>query len=762
MSSANSSYYKGWAERPYNPDPLFKRAGGYELFDEMLEDDQIAPLSLLKKYLILNPEFVVESEDDKVKDFFKDVIMKECDQPFKAYALEQLSHFDYGNSLSEPLFEVRDIPGWGQKVVLRTVKTRAPHSIEYHTHDNGDVKEIIQNTDTKRLVLPPDKFLHLVNNPKFSNPYGKSDLTVGVYRAWWSKKILIRFLNIYLERFGAPALAAFYSKATSPSVITELKRIIGTLSEQSGVMLPDDVQIREMTPRPTGTNPFIESITMYNLMIARALLIPDLAGYGGSETAGGSYALGEEQFKTWYATLELPTDMYLWQLNQKIIRPLVRWNFGDEQARVTGAVLRGENGKEQRENSRLYLDAVATGNIKATLDAVNTFLRSIGYPEIPEADWEEKPAISPQNPPPQQQPPEGPPPGEGEKPEPETPEKGDVDPRAPESPEGKKEVAENTATGRIAVFSASRELTEYEKRVDFAGMNSGLDDLEERYGEILHEKQKAIVTKLVSYIRRKRIVEDKRLDLVNSLALPKRELGEYKKAALSMLLESYLSGHETAQADIQARERAFKTGDDISIDELLDVIASINIDDDTARTEAIFAALRITKATKEMVDWIDAAYGYLVTGEAAALLSLSQTTLIEGVRSGLTQQEMVKTIQTKVGDTATRARIVNIVRSNVARAFSNARLHEYQSIGKGEITGYQISAIMDSRTSPICRRLDKKIIPPDEAGRMNPPFHHQCRTILIPIFKEEPAPEFSELPGMDHEPGGFLKLKEED
>jgi len=728
----------------------------------MLEDDQIAPLSLLKKYIILNPELTIESESEEVKEFFKEVILEECDQPFKAYALEQFSHFDYGNSLSEPIFERRNIAGWGERIVLKTIKTRAPHSIEYHQYPNGDVRHIIQHSDGK--ILPPfkpDKFLHLINNPKFSNPYGKSDLTAGVYRAWYGKKILIRFLNIFLERFGAPALITYYSAKTSKSVKDRLQSLLPTISEKAGIMLPDDTKIETISVRSSGRNPFIDAIMTYNMMIARALLVPDLAGYGGSETTGGSYALGEEQYKAWYTTLELPKDIYLRQLNRKIIQPLIRWNFGDKEARFSRAVLRGENGKESRENAKLFLEALNSRSIRPTLEATNTFLRSIDYPEIPETEWEKGGEIIPSDsagsaPAVQGKGPE-------QQPEPPATDRADKSEGKGNRKTGNKLPPEEVSAFQQQQFSSAgfgRDLSVYERRIDFAALNSGITSIERKYGQLLHGRQTAIIDRLAGYVARKRIIEDKRMDLIRSLHLPGREEELLKKDLIRMLIDASNDGTAAARQDIESRQKDFEASFSTGPVDAPDVISSLNIDDDEARHESLLILLRQSKAAEEMAQWIDTSYTNLVTGESAMLLSVSRDALMEGIRSGLTQVEIEKLIREKTQDQASKARIMNIVRSNVARAWSGARLHEYQSLPQGDITGYQVSAIMDHRTSPVCRKLDGKIIKPEEVNRLNPPYHYQCRSLLIPVFQEEPKPEFSPLPDVEQEPGGYLRLKE--
>lgn len=54
------------------------------------------------------------------------------------------------------------------------------------------------------------------------------------------------------------------------------------------------------------------------------------------------------------------------------------------------------------------------------------------------------------------------------------------------------------------------------------------------------------------------------------------------------------------------------------------------------------------------------------------------------------------------------------------------------------IVGIQIIATLDGRTSPICRHLDKQIMPLDKATY--PPYHYNCRSSFIYVMKDHKEP----------------------
>lgn len=60
------------------------------------------------------------------------------------------------------------------------------------------------------------------------------------------------------------------------------------------------------------------------------------------------------------------------------------------------------------------------------------------------------------------------------------------------------------------------------------------------------------------------------------------------------------------------------------------------------------------------------------------------------------------------------------------------------TFAENEVEKYQISAVLDSRTSKTCAGLDGKIFSMDDPKRMIPPFHPNCRTIVVPVLDDEP------------------------
>lgn len=88
----------------------------------------------------------------------------------------------------------------------------------------------------------------------------------------------------------------------------------------------------------------------------------------------------------------------------------------------------------------------------------------------------------------------------------------------------------------------------------------------------------------------------------------------------------------------------------------------------------------------------------------------------------------------------TAHRLETIVRTNTTEAYNKARLVEIQADDRrGLIVGVRYSAILDERTTPVCRYLDGKVFEPDnpDLEDLIPPLHFRCRSIIVPVGTDE-------------------------
>lgn len=725
LSVAGSSYFEPWTMRPYNPAELFQKRGNYDLYDDIREDDQVRAVLMLKKIMILNSDWDIDCEDENVKEFLQECLTEHLDGLFSKKLFEVLTAFDYGVSITEKIFDYSDTIA-GKKIVLAKLKTRPPHTFDILTDDFGNITELVQHRDHGGdLTLDPAKFVIYSHNKEFDNPYGNSEINKGVYRAWWSKQAIIKFWNIYLERFGMPTHVGKMPRSAGQSEKETFIKMLKNVQAKTSFTLPEGFELELLQKSGSGSSDYEAAINKYDTMIARSCLVPDLIGLSGSETAGGSYALGKEQFNVFYSTIAFERNNIERLVNKEIIAPLVLWNFGSKV--VAKFKFNTIDEERKRADLMLWLDAVKSGKIPLNGDNINWFLEQVNAPLFDEEELakieEEKNAM-------REQLANGLNKGEekpGEKPE----EKKEDE--IPEKDDDKEEVEKTTEN--VKQFSAYfRAFTQYEKKVNFVKIDNDQTELLDEYLPQFGKQYKQIINALVDDIRRRKIVENKKIEQINKLQ-PKY-INRLSQLYKYLMQDSMSRGRESIES--------------IKKHNIIDPVTGLDEED--------------------IISWIDQYAEYLGSTEAQEIMKRIKGTLIDGIRSGAGINEIVSMIETKFADmdinlinTTKTSRIEMIVRTTINKAYNEIRARQFKDMAE-DVQAYQFSAIMDGRTSAICSSLDGKIFKPTEIDYYNPPLHPNCRSLLVPVFIDEETPpagdEAYELPPTEQIDGGFLTLAE--
>lgn len=103
--------------------------------------------------------------------------------------------------------------------------------------------------------------------------------------------------------------------------------------------------------------------------------------------------------------------------------------------------------------------------------------------------------------------------------------------------------------------------------------------------------------------------------------------------------------------------------------------------------------------------------------------------------SGMTEREMINRIQERfdVG----RYKASRLIRTEANFFYNKTKLESWK---QRNVKQYQLVAVLDNRTSKICRSIDGKIFDVSEAtiGVNYPPFHPFCRTVATIYLKNSP------------------------
>lgn len=315
--------------RCYNPDEIVG-SKGLEVYAKMQGDAQVQACLSIKRASVLARGWEIKPVDrdgargKEVATFCHDAL---DDMPgslaWKLWCV--CDALAMGFSVTDLVWELCSRPGTCQgKWVPRYLKSKDPSEWEFECDEFWNVTGLF-HLPTSQLY-PADRFVIYSYNSKYENPYGKSDL-FACYRDWWSKDFLIRFWNLYLEKYGAPTAKGKYRRGTPKSVQDELLKVLGRIKEQSAIVIPEDFEVELLETIRQGDTGFRLAVEYHDKQISKSILNSTLMTDEGGGV--GSFALAKVHLDVLRMCLRgLKMDLEETVIREQVLRPMVRYNFG--------------------------------------------------------------------------------------------------------------------------------------------------------------------------------------------------------------------------------------------------------------------------------------------------------------------------------------------------------------------------------------------------------------------------------------------------
>lgn len=692
-----SPYYGKSMDDPYNPDTLVAKKG-LEVYDDMLLDDQVKAVMSLKKYSILSQggEFMAASDDDKdveIADFLNYAVTEGMQSSFKKAVWDIMSAYTYGFSVTEKIFKpLKDGPHKG-KIGLAALKTRPPHSIEFHLDPHGNIKNLLQHADGGDIPLDPAYFIVYSYATEFGNPYGVSDLR-SAYRSYYSKKINIAFLNIYNERYGMPPSLGFLPAGVGKTEQTDLFNMLKNLQAKSVGVFSEDTKIEFPKIATSGETTYESAIRYYDKSIARSILVPDMLGF--TDSSYGSRSLGETQSDIWMMILEYHRQELSEQIYEQLIKQLVDINFTNVQT-YPQYVFKPIDKEDKIKISDAFTRAVKEGVIQPRPEDEVYTRTLLGYPDV-DVDQIDLPNEQPINPTtPAQDKPTAP---------------EDDSPEAKDGDDIDDAIDKDEASKEAFAASAVRKLSSFERRIDFAAVKGKLDTAETKMVNSMQAVVRDTLDSAVQTIKSKKILENKDMSAVANFQL--KGIGDIRKTIQFGLRELYDDGRKDGNKTLK------KT---------FTLAGSLNLPPTKAikwfDTESILAAGAVkddlTKKTKQVL--MSSLKNGTPLDETVYELNKAYQPYLEGA--------------VEAGAADAPYRLETLARTSLATAYNMGNMQSYEE--SSSVSAYQYSAVLDDRTSDYCMAMDGEIFDKSDPAihRATPPNHFNCRSLLVPIFKDE-------------------------
>lgn len=658
---------------PYNPDDIWQKTGDYSIYESMAKDDQVSVCLRLKKDLILGDGGYFkpgDSDQEQICDFLNEAFSSNYGGDFESDLEEILTSYEFGFSITEKIFEIKE----NQMLGIKGLRTRHPNSWRLHQDDKGAITKYEQITSMGNLDVNPKSIIHLVNDPKFQNPYGNSDLRTA-YLAWFTKKQIIKWYAIFMEKAASPVPVGRYDKNAPKSAIDFIFNALKSFQSKTTLVIPKEIEVEFLEATSSG-EVYTKALHFFNMVIGRSLFIPDLLGFTGSETGGGSLALGKEQMGLFFKHIQRRRKALELVINRELAMPIINYNFGFLK-NPPKYCFKPLNDFEALEYAKIWLDAVKGNAFKPNPEEINHFRKLVKFPEGEVLEKMAPPSLIP-----------GQDPNETEEPEmEEVKEKESKEEESKESEEKEPEEKKEFAKGKVPPG-------EYYKKVDFKAMKAKLDD----YDKSIINEMAPVVSKMVNdlfdQIDKKKIVQGQKVDRIESLNL------KYKKELKQILKSSFIQLYKDAKSQASSEILKGVYAKSIANDQFLEIIES------------------------ETFQFIgDYEYTILKRVRAELIAAIKDGKSLATIQDILTN-ELMQLSQTQLD---------RFARTKHTEVMNNARVDFFNE--SGVVVAYQYSAILDDATSEICSSLDGKIF--EKGNEPIPPLHFNCRSTLVPITKYE-------------------------
>lgn len=343
----------------------------HETYQKMRTDPQVKACLLVIKLPILQTAKTVqaESEEGQLIAKWANAQLHNMDDSLEYYMREILTGLDFGRSITEKVWALRptaidpddENSTVQDRIVPEKLKTYNPANISIKL-DPKTLKLVgaVQTVDKKEVLIPAKKLMIYSHEKEFGNYNGESALRAA-YKPWVIKEFLQRFWNIALERYGSPFQTMEIPQSGSLSKAIELMDLI---KSKSGIPLPEGYKHEIHDLANTGMS-FKEAIEYQDVMIARAMLIPDLVF---SNSDSGAYSLSKTHSDFFQMRLNAISQEVADLFTKYLIKPLVRYNYG-----------------EVREFPNLHIDKVGDEDMKDLSEIIKSMIG--GNVIAPSEDW---------------------------------------------------------------------------------------------------------------------------------------------------------------------------------------------------------------------------------------------------------------------------------------------------------------------------------------------------------------------------------------
>lgn len=300
-------------------DPVLQLRGGgdYRIYSEVLRDDQVQTCFGQRQLAVIGKNWQVDPGgtsriDKKAADYLREQLNNVgWDRVTKG----MLYGVYYGFAVSEAIY-VRD----GANIALEDIKVRNRRRFGF-----DGLGRLRMKTPQQPLgeLLPDQKFwTFCTGSDHDDDPYG-TGLGHWLYWPAFFKRNGLKYWLLFLEKFGQPTAKGKYGPNATPEERTKLLQALAAISTDSGISIPDGMEIELIEAARSGTADYVSLYDRMDAAIAKVVLGQTASTQGTPGRLGNDDLQGDVRLDI----IKADSDLVCESFNRSVVKWLVEWNF---------------------------------------------------------------------------------------------------------------------------------------------------------------------------------------------------------------------------------------------------------------------------------------------------------------------------------------------------------------------------------------------------------------------------------------------------
>lgn len=292
------------------------RGLGYEAYQEVLRDDQVAATFQQRRMALTGTEYrVVPGGEDRLsKRAAKEVAAMLAGMDFDAVTDRMLYGLFYGYAVGECLWE-----RVGELVALQRIKVRRQRRFGFAA--DGSLR-LLTHAAPLGEVVPERKFwVFSVGAEHDDEPYGLG-LAHWLYWPVYLKRNGMKAWMAFLDKFGSPTALGTFPASAGEAEKRRLLQALQALRSDSGVIIPEGMAISLLEAGRQGSADHVNLVSLMNRAISKVVLSQTMT----SEAEGGQYK-AEVQDGVRRELVRADANLVAGSFNRSVAVWLTAWNW---------------------------------------------------------------------------------------------------------------------------------------------------------------------------------------------------------------------------------------------------------------------------------------------------------------------------------------------------------------------------------------------------------------------------------------------------